>query len=43
MSLTTTIKRENRGPVWDRGVRDYCVFVPTFCDFVDYLRLLLEN
>ena len=44
MSLTTTIKRGNLGPVWDEPVPDrwFC-FRPNFCYFVDQLLLLLEN
>ena len=45
LSLTTTIKRENRGPVWDKPVPDLqlCFYPNVYCDFVSYVWLLLEN
>ena len=44
MSLTTTIKRGNFGPFGTNLVQIAdCVSVPTFCHFVDQLRLLLDN
>ena len=44
MSLTTTIKRENLGPVWTNLFQIVdCVSVPTFRYFADHLWMLLEN
>ena len=44
LSLTTTIKGVNLGPVWDKSVPDrWLSFCPKLGHFVDHLWLLLEN
>ena len=44
LSLTTTIKREYIGPVWDKLFPDHWLcFCPILLSFVDHLRLLLKN
>ena len=42
--MTTTIKRGNLGPVWDKPVPDrWLCLCPNCLSFFDHLRLLLEN